>query len=35
MTVEKLDEVFGTLREKAVPLLQRIEASANQPNSNT
>ncbi|KRF10772.1 carboxypeptidase M32 [Paenibacillus sp. Soil787] len=32
MTVEKLDEVFGALREKAVPLLQRIQASANQPN---
>lgn len=31
MTVEKLDEVFGTLREKAVPLLQRIQASPNQP----
>ncbi|MGO4494391.1 carboxypeptidase M32 [Paenibacillus sp. 2RAB27] len=32
MTVEKLDEVFGTLREKAVPLLARISGSANQPN---
>ncbi|MEC0228335.1 carboxypeptidase M32 [Paenibacillus alba] len=32
MTVEKLDEVFGALREKAVPLLQRIQASPNQPN---
>ncbi|MBA2939998.1 carboxypeptidase M32 [Paenibacillus sp. CGMCC 1.16610] len=31
MTVEKLDEVFGALREKAVPLLQRIQASPNQP----
>ncbi|MGG1550626.1 carboxypeptidase M32 [Paenibacillus ferrarius] len=27
MTVEKLDEVFGALREKAVPLLQRIQAA--------
>lgn len=32
MTVEKLDEVFGALRAKAVPLLQRIQASPNQPN---
>ncbi|OCT14212.1 peptidase M32 [Paenibacillus pectinilyticus] len=32
MTVEKLDEVFGALREKAVPLLGRIQASPNQPN---
>ncbi|TXK85104.1 carboxypeptidase M32 [Paenibacillus sp. N3.4] len=31
MTVEKLDQVFGELREKAVPLLQRIQASAHQP----
>lgn len=31
MTVEKLDEVFGALRAKAVPLLQRIQASPNQP----
>jgi carboxypeptidase Taq len=31
MTVAKLDEVFGTLRERAVPLLQAIQASPNQP----
>ncbi|MFC5448225.1 carboxypeptidase M32 [Paenibacillus aestuarii] len=32
MTVEKLDEVFGALRDKVVPLLQKIQASPNQPN---
>ncbi|UJF36349.1 carboxypeptidase M32 [Paenibacillus hexagrammi] len=31
MTVDKLDEVFGALRSKVVPLLQRIQASPNQP----
>jgi carboxypeptidase Taq len=31
MTVEKLDEVFGALREKAVPLLAAISASPHQP----
>ncbi len=31
MTVEKLDQVFGALREKAVPLLQAIQASSRQP----
>jgi carboxypeptidase Taq len=31
MTVAKLDQVFGALREKAVPLLQAIQNSPNQP----
>jgi carboxypeptidase Taq len=31
MTVEKLDQVFGALRDKVVPLLQRIQAAPNQP----
>ncbi|WP_442604011.1 carboxypeptidase M32 [Paenibacillus sp. KN14-4R] len=31
MTVEKLDEVFGALREKVVPLLAAIRQSPNQP----
>jgi carboxypeptidase Taq len=31
MTVAKLDQVFGALREKVVPLLQTIQASPNQP----
>jgi carboxypeptidase Taq len=31
MTVAKLDQVFGALRDKAVPLLQAIQASPNQP----
>jgi carboxypeptidase Taq len=31
MTVAKLDQVFSALREKAVPLLQAIQASPNQP----
>ncbi|MBD0380453.1 carboxypeptidase M32 [Paenibacillus sedimenti] len=31
MTVDKLDQVFGALRDKVVPLLQRIQASPNQP----
>jgi carboxypeptidase Taq len=31
ITVEKLDQVFGALRERAVPLLQAIQASPNQP----
>ena len=31
MTVAKLDEVFGSLRKKLVPLVARIEASKNQP----
>ncbi|MEW9698875.1 carboxypeptidase M32 [Paenibacillus sp. SI8] len=31
MTVEKLDQVFGALRDKAVPLLQRIQAAPSQP----
>lgn len=31
MTVEKLDQVFGALREKTVPLLRELQASANRP----
>ncbi|MCR8641633.1 carboxypeptidase M32 [Paenibacillus sp. N1-5-1-14] len=31
ITVEKLDEVFGALREKVVPLLAAIRQSPNQP----
>jgi carboxypeptidase Taq len=31
MTVDKLDNVFGSLRQKAVPLLQAIQASPRQP----
>jgi carboxypeptidase Taq len=31
MTVEKLDQVFGALREKVVPLLQAVQASPNHP----
>jgi carboxypeptidase Taq len=31
MTVEKLDEVFGALREQVVPLLAAIQASPRQP----
>ncbi|MCD1257337.1 carboxypeptidase M32 [Paenibacillus athensensis] len=31
MTVEKLDAVFGALREQVVPLLQRLQAAADQP----
>ncbi|NEW06425.1 carboxypeptidase M32 [Paenibacillus sp. SYP-B3998] len=31
MTVEKLDQVFGSLRDKVVPLLQRIQSAPNQP----
>lgn len=31
MTVDKLDSVFGSLRQKAVPLLQAIQASPRQP----
>ncbi|WP_248925545.1 carboxypeptidase M32 [Paenibacillus hamazuiensis] len=33
MTVEKLDQVFGALRDKAVPLLGRIQASPNRPDT--
>lgn len=33
MTVEKLDEVFGVLRDKAVPLLKAITESAHQPDT--
>ncbi|CAG7648456.1 carboxypeptidase M32 [Paenibacillus allorhizosphaerae] len=33
MTVEKLDQVFGALREKAVPLLAAIEASTHKPDT--
>lgn len=31
MTVAKLDQVFGALREKVVPLLAAIQASSNKP----
>jgi carboxypeptidase Taq len=31
MTVQKLDEVFGALRERIVPLLQAIQASSHLP----
>lgn len=31
MTVEKLDQVFGALRDRSVPLLRKLQASANQP----
>jgi carboxypeptidase Taq len=31
LTVEQLDEIFRTLREKTVNLLQRIRSSSNQP----
>ena len=33
MTVEKLDQVFGALREKVVPLLAAIQASPHKPNT--
>jgi carboxypeptidase Taq len=33
MTVAKLDEVFGALRKKLVPLVANIQASSNQPES--
>lgn len=33
MTTEKLDEVFGQLRETIVPLVQKIEASPNKPDT--
>ncbi|MCZ8513080.1 carboxypeptidase M32 [Paenibacillus filicis] len=33
MTVAKLDEVFGALREKVVPLLGAIEASSHKPDT--
>lgn len=31
MTVEKLDQVFGALREKLVPLVKAVQESKNQP----
>jgi carboxypeptidase Taq len=34
MTVEILDQVFGELREKIVPLVKRISESTNQPKTN-
>lgn len=33
MTVAKLDQVFGALREKVVPLLSAIQASPNKPDT--
>ncbi|TBL80181.1 carboxypeptidase M32 [Paenibacillus thalictri] len=33
MTVEKLDQVFGALREKAVPLLSALQSSPDQPDT--